>query len=312
VSINKCVIILSSKSSGSSACQNLLAKFADLKCVSKTRHFRNETLYWTKAASILGLPQKNMLDSEVPIPREKAKADLVTLLRDNLGTYSPPDDDKELIFEGWKRLCHRYAPIFLEKSPHHLYQWSALELIIECMELLDDVDFFLIGLVRNPMDTLYSAFQRWRTFPEKLQYEWLVAYQNLLRLSEIVGDKLIIVRYEDIVSSLHHLQPVFDFCGVRTDDANHEYLHKKSIQKWKNDKFYGFALSEEVIRLAGSYGYDRDELLSEGSILWPVYRYVSRAFYKATRPGRKILSNMRQKVTHIFKITIGTYVYNKT
>lgn len=308
MSIKKCIIILSSKSSGSSACQNLLAKFADIKLVSKTRHFQNETLYWTKAASVLGLPQNIMLDSEVPIPYEKAKADLVTLLRDNLETYSPPDDDKELIFDGWRHLCDRYAPIFLEKSPHHLYQWSALELIIECMKLLDDVDFFLIGLVRNPMDTLYSAFQRWRTFPEKLQYEWLVTYQNLLRLSEIVGDKLIIVRYEDIVSSLSYLQPVFDFCGVSADNADHDHLHKKSIQKWKNDKFYGFTLSEELIRLAESYGYYRDQLLNEGSALWPIYRYVSRAFYKTGRPGRRITGNIRQKASHILKITIGTYM----
>lgn len=249
-----------------------------------------------------------MLDSEVPIPYEKAKADLVTLLRDNLETYSPPDDDKELIFDGWRHLCDRYAPIFLEKSPHHLYQWSALELIIECMKLLDDVDFFLIGLVRNPMDTLYSAFQRWKTFPEKLQYEWLVTYQNLLRLSEIVGDKLIIVRYEDIVSSLSYLQPVFDFCGASVDNADHDYLHKKSIQKWKNDKFYGFTLSEELIRLAESYGYYRDQLLNEGSALWPIYRYASRAFYKTRRSGRRITGTIRQKASHILRITIGTYM----
>ncbi len=69
---SQCIIILSIKSSGSSACQNLLSKFSQVSYVPKTRHFENETLYWTKAASVLGLPQVDMIDSEVPISKEKA------------------------------------------------------------------------------------------------------------------------------------------------------------------------------------------------------------------------------------------------
>ncbi|HYE74680.1 MAG TPA: sulfotransferase, partial [Blastocatellia bacterium] len=190
----KCIIILSEKSSGSSACQNLLAKFANIRHVARTRHYENETLYWTKAASILGLPQLSMVDSEVPLPRQRAKAELISLLRDNLDDYVPPDNDRQLIFEGWRSLCWKYSPIFLEKSPHHLCQWSALELIIECIKEVYDVDFLLIGLIRNPMDTAYSQFNRWRSRPEQVQKQWLTAYQNLLKLKQIVGEQLVIVR----------------------------------------------------------------------------------------------------------------------
>lgn len=289
----KCIIILSNKSSGSSACQNLLSKFSKINCVTKTKHFQNETLYWTKAASILGLPQLNMLDSEVPISQERAKTDLITLLRDNLDSYVPPTDEIELIFNGWELLCENYSPVFLEKSPHHLYQWSALELIIECMERLPDIDFCLIGLVRNPMDTLYSAFKRWKTPPEQGQYEWLVAYQNLLKLKEIVGDRLVIIRYEDMVSSLSYLEPIFEFVGVKKDHADREYLHTKSTFKWKNDSLYGFTLSEEVMNLAKKYGYKQSELTNETNLLWPLYRKVSRVFHKIKTPGMRILRKLR-------------------
>ena len=118
----KCIIILSSKSCGSSACQNLLAKLANIRHVEKTRHFENETLYWTKAASILNLSQVKMLDSEVPIGPSKAKKDLVDLLRDNVGDVPGQLIDKEFIFQGWRMLCEHYYPVFIEKSPHHLNQ----------------------------------------------------------------------------------------------------------------------------------------------------------------------------------------------
>ena len=277
----KCIIILSEKSSGSSACQNLLSKFAIVQHVSSTRHFENETLYWTKAASILGLHQEKMLDSEVPIPPDAAKADLLELLKDNLDSYTQPFDNRTLIFDGWRLLCEHFAPVFLEKSPHHLFQWSALQLILECMRTLDSIDFLLIGLVRNPMDTIYSQFKRWRTRPEQLQFQWATAYLNLLRLADEVGGRLVIIRYEDMVASLDYLKPVFDFCAVQIDSADQEYLHERSILKWKADRLFGFKLAKEVADLAGKYGYSDFELSNASIPLWPAYREVSRLGYRA-------------------------------
>lgn len=281
MSHKKCIIILSEKSSGSSALQNLLVKFAEIQHVSKTRHFENETLYWTKAASILDKPQLVMVDSEVPIERKKARGELISLLKDNLNDYVPPVDDKELIIEGWRLLCNKYSPIFLEKSPHHLCQWAAIELIIECIRQVTDVDFLLIGLIRNPMDTLYSQFKRWGSRPEEVQRQWLIAYQNLLKLKEIIGEQLVVVCYENMVTSLAYLEPVFNFCGKTADAADKTYLHQKSLQAWKTDSHFGFSLSNEVIELACKYGYQKDELVQETYQLWPLIRELSRARYKA-------------------------------
>ena len=263
-------------------------KFARVKLVTKTRHFENETLYWTKAASVLGLPQLQMVDSEVPIPPAKAKADLIALLADNLDDYSPPSDDKEMIMDGWRRLCERYTPIFFEKSPHHLPQWSVLELILECRKELADIDFLFIGLVRNPMDTIYSQFTRWAARPEPLQQQWLVAYRNLVRLKALLQEQLVIIRYEDMVSSLGCLQPVFDFCGVNRDEIDPNYLHRASLAKWKSDRFFSFSLAEEVVALAQTYGYRKEELTNSRALFWPVYRELVRFAKKSKKSVLKV------------------------
>ncbi len=292
---SKNIIILSGKSSGSSACLALLSKFAAIRHVEKTRHFEHETLYWVKAASILGRPQIKLADSEVPIKSRTARKDLVKLLSDNLDGYLAPSDDSELIFNGWKSLCLKYAPVFIEKSPHHLYQRSALELIVECMERLTEVDFLLIGLVRNPMDVIYSAFMRWKTPPEILEREWITAYKNLNKLKRRLGPKLAIIRYEDMVTSLDSLEPVFNFCHLRMQDADHHHFHKQSIHRWKKDKFYGFNLSDDGLKLADFYGYDVKELLNTQERLWPCYKIALRGVHKSLFPFRRFLVSVRDR-----------------
>lgn len=276
----KCIILLSNKSSGSSACQNLLSTLADITHIKNTRHNENETLYWVKAASILGEPQDNMTDSEVPIPANKAKKELIKLLNDNLDGFVESDDLRSTIFDGWGKLCEAHGPIFFEKSPHHLYQWSALKLIMECIKQLPHIDFLLIGLVRNPVDTLYSAYSRWRTSPEKNQYEWLQSYENLLKLKSIIGDQLVIIRYEDLVSNLDSIKPIVDFCGVDPKLVNANYMHKRSVSKWKKDKSFGFTLAKPVSELAEVYGYKPADLINHPYTLWPVYRDFRRTLYK--------------------------------
>ncbi len=165
----KSIIVLSTKSSGSSALQRLLCASAGAQHIEHTRHGEYETLYWTKAASILGLKQAKIPDSEVPLPATRARLEFYALLQDNLPNFVPPADPRELIFHGWGALCRRYAPVFVEKSPHHLHQWSCLQLLSEAVKRLPDVDFLFIGLVRNPMDTLYSSWKRWRALPQRHQ-----------------------------------------------------------------------------------------------------------------------------------------------
>jgi hypothetical protein len=216
-----------------------------------------------------------MIDTEVPFDRETAKNDLIKILIENIESYSAPEDEEELIFEGWSRLCWEYSPVFIEKSPHHLFQWSALELMARCANELSEVDFQFVGIVRNPMDVLYSAYGRWGTPPELAQYEWLESYLNLLRFQELVGDKLLILRYEDMVTDLEVLEPVFDFTGNGGHNPDQSYLHSKSLSKWRFDNSFQFVLAKEVIELAVKYGYREEDVIKNVDNFVLINSYLS-------------------------------------
>lgn len=296
----KCVLILSEKSSGSSILQTLLTQLEGVHHVSHSPHHEYETLFWTKAASILCKPQIRMVDSVVPLSPDIARRDLVALLTSNLKEFAQPPDDRALIFRGWELLCHEFAPVFLEKSPHHLCQWSALELIIESTDLFPDIDVLLVGLIRNPMDTIYSQYRRWKSRPEQVERQWLTAYHNLLRLEEIVRDKLVIIRYEDLIDSTKCLHGILEFCNA-TEYQLRTNLHKKSLQVWRADYSFLFELSSETIKLAQQYGYRNSELVNTDRkfprIVWPAIREFGRAKYKLTRSlkktGAMVLRNRR-------------------
>lgn len=257
------IIVLSSKSSGSSALQRLLCSGTNARHVEHTRHGEYETLYWTKAASILGLPQTQLLASEVPIAPRKARDDLITLLAHNVPVFVAPHEAEALVHEGWRALCRRFAPVFVEKSPHHLQQWSCLELMARAAQKMPDIDFRFIGLVRNPMDMLYSAWRRWRLAPQTAQFEWFQAHQNLLRFKQLVGDRLTIVSYETLVSHDGVARAMLSTLQIEGSTARVSNLHKNSVLSWKRDAGYGFQLDSSVAELAAEYGYTAEELSNQ-------------------------------------------------
>ena len=274
------IVILSTKSSGSSALQRRITAITGARHVEHTRHFEYETLYWTKAASALGMQQVSLPDSEVPIPRDKARRDLRELLTANLPGYTPPDDDETMIYDGWARLCDRFRPVFLEKSPHHLHEWAAMELMAACEARCPNVDTLYIGLVRNPMDCLYSQWRRYYTLPEVMERHWRIAYENLRRFQERLGDLVLVVRYEDLTRGDEILGPVFDFIGRAREaspSADQTRIDRRSLAKWKQDRLFGFRLDPKVAALARSYAYDDEDLGNSSRLVWGPYRLLRRA-----------------------------------
>lgn len=281
------VVILSEKSSGSTVLQTLLTSHPSVRHVAHTRHQESETLFWVKAASILGKPQIDMVDSVVPLGRTEARRLLIELATDNIPRYRAPTDDDDLVFESWSRLVRHYAPVFVEKSPHHLLQSSALELMREAMSRDPGVEWLLVGLVRNPIDTLYSQWRRWRTPPEAVERQWVVAYRNLARLAEEAGPAVVVLRYEDVVTNPAVLAPVLSFCGLSATDVNRDLLHGSSIHQWRRDRWFRFRLSPPAAALAKTFGYREDELTSQGSRLWPLIRQVQRWAHLTARHARR-------------------------
>jgi hypothetical protein len=145
------------------------------------------------------------------------------------------------------------------------------------------------------MDVLYSAWARWRISPEKYQYEWFTAYSNLLKFKHLMRDKLVIVKYEDMVTDISSLQKVFDFIGVQEIHDPGGFLHGRSIQKWRNDRLYGFELSEKVRELAEHFGYPEKNMANERNPIWPLYQRVLRALHRGLMPAIYSVESLRSK-----------------
>ncbi len=287
----RAIILLSDKSSGSSAVQSEFARHPLIQHVHNTPHNEFETLFWVKAAAVCRLPQSPMRYSKVvPYEQGTARAELVRLVEANVPAFQPPADDQHLVLEGWRSLCEAHAPVFFEKSPHHLHQWSSLELMVQAAEALPDIDFHFIGLVRNPVDTLYSMWSRWRYVPEQRQHEWVRAYANLLRFRDLAGERLRIVRYEEVIASEEVLASLFTHCGLEPPLASGDRLHGEAVQRWRGDTLFGFQPSVEVVELAQAFGYDPDALCPQRTPLWPLSRTVRRA----ARVSRQTLAQLRR------------------
>ena len=155
-----CVMILSDKSSGSTMLQYELGKYAGINRIDG--HGRNfESKYWAYATAVLGLPQPKMRYSwEFPVSRRNAAKALGSLFS-VAGIPSPArgEWDREAVFGGWADLCRRYAPVFLEKSPHHLHFSEALGLVRECMAERPDW-IIVVGDVNSTIACSLTAVKR--------------------------------------------------------------------------------------------------------------------------------------------------------
>jgi hypothetical protein len=287
-----CLMILSTKGAGSSALLKFILAHSQYRTIEWTRHYERETLYWTKAASILELPQVELTDSEVPIPAARAREELRTFLQRNLGEEPTFDSDEQMIFEGWRRLCHRFGPAFVEKTPHQLHQWSAMGLLRRAINQFPEIEHRAIALIRNPVDAIYSQWARWRALPEVTQFEWMTAYQNMIRAREMLRDKMLEVRYEDLATDELLVDRLGDFIGCRFKNAK-TVLDAQSIARWKADRRFGMSLDPRVREFAMRFGYATEELDTTRRMLWPAYRLIERHGY---RNPESILSRIYRRL----------------
>lgn len=177
-----------------------------------------------------------------------------------------------------------------------MFQWSNLELIKKCIEKYPEIEFLIVGLIRNPMDTLYSMWSRWRGMPENNQHQWVQAYTNLLRLKKELGDYVSIIRYEDLSQNHSQLEDVYNFIGITKEQAPKNYFHKKSIQRWCTDKNFGFQLDVTALTLAQKFGYRPDEMENSSNAFWTVSRHWSRGSYKVFKKIKFPYYYLRKKI----------------
>jgi hypothetical protein len=287
------IYILSEKSSGSSFLFRSLQDALSLKDYPKTHHFESETLYWTKAASLLKRPQIKMLGSVIPYDEERARCEIKTFLEQNLTVPLVYETDEEMVFNGWYELIKEFGPVFIEKSPHHLLQWSALELMAEFNRLFKDkVNCHYVCIVRNPKDVFLSQFRRWNIDFRMLENQWLMTYMNWTRFvkNDLLSKSKILVRYEDLTGDKDNT--IYQICnsiGVKFKLKGREAVRKsKSSNK---SEFFGYAFSNSVIYLAETMGYSKHELQHKHSVRWLIYEIFMRYMYG---PAKKIYNLIRR------------------
>jgi hypothetical protein len=262
-------ILLSSKCSGSSALQYYLEENFGIGTLSQSGHFEKETLYWTKAASVLGLSQNKMHRSLVPYKPVVA----MDLLRDflalnNAGLENGPAD-KNTLFEGFYKAARNTSLNIIEKSPHHLFNISNLALILEFKEYIRNrADVIIVGLVRNPMDTIYSAWKRWNFNSDKFEQEWFQSYSNLEKL---ITDKSVeyVFRYEDIITDPAKLDNFLLDFGITKSKQTYA-LDSRSLSKWMSDANFRHVLQEGTKQLALRFGYTETQMqeVKKAEISW--------------------------------------------
>lgn len=244
------IIILSSKSSGSSALQNYFLLNHQYKAAAYTPHHENETLYWSKVASVLELPQIKMYRSQVPFSKKEALNSLNDFLHSN-GLDTCGDPNKDFFFKRYLDLVRNNDFRFIEKSPHHLFNESNLQLIEEFVkEYSDKVEVKIIGLVRHPQAVLYSAWKRWGFIPVEFEREWYTSYHNLLHWQNKLNIE--VIKYEDLVQGDVDLEKLL---MITTESLCKFNFKGDAVDKWSHDPTYGHRLSDSTINLAKKFGY---------------------------------------------------------
>ncbi len=259
------VILLSDKRSGSTMIQDELCRHSSIHHVVDSPHTYFETHHWLKSAVVLKRPASLFAGARIYEgygSRENARSYILETLQMNISDYQPPESDESLVFDGWEALCRHFAkPVFFEKSPQILSQWSAINLLLEWLAQTE-LDVKIIGLVRNPMAVQFSAQELFSTAPERRQFAWLEAHKNLLALKSMLPpDQFELIRYEDVIAEpVKVLGNLCKFIGVACEPQVGADVHAKSVEKWRSDPNYTLQLDPAVRQLAAVFGYTAEEL----------------------------------------------------
>jgi len=265
------VVLLSDKRSGSTMFQDELCKHADIQTVAYSPHTYLETHHWLKAAVMLDMAPRTFASGKVYSgygSRAGAKSYMVDCVQKNVPEFKVPDNDRELIFQGWEALCGRFAqPVFFEKSPQFLAQWCSLSLLLEWIQQTD-YTVKVIGLTRNPLSVLYSARELFHTDPQQRQYGWLEIQKNLLAFQAMLpAGSYMHVKYEDIITQpVEAFAGICDFIGVEAGASIGTAVHSSSVNKWASDESFTVQLDESVLQVARHFGYSEDELDNPGKM----------------------------------------------
>ncbi|MEZ4972122.1 MAG: hypothetical protein R2820_02380 [Cyclobacteriaceae bacterium] len=255
------VILLSSKCSGSSAFQRYLVENYGFDTIPNSGHWESETLYWTKVASVLKLPQMSMHRSQVPYSQSRALKRLRSFFKAQGVRFDSDEPTKEMMFELFFQLTETVnCPLIIEKSPHHIFNPTNIELIMQFREYIKErASVVVLGLVRNPLDTVYSAWKRWRFNCKAFEKEWQKSYFNLKKLME-ANASIEFFKYEALSESTQSLDGFLENVIGVPKKCDCYTLNTSSVAKWRRDPEFMHHLESQTVQLGQFYGYAEQEM----------------------------------------------------
>jgi hypothetical protein len=259
------VILLSDKRSGSTILQTEFLSHPDVRGLDYTSHTYLESHHWLKAAVMTGQPDRLFSAGQI-YPgyggARNARTYMIDTITGNLPDFVPPQDDRDLVFEGWEALCQHYAkPVFFEKSPQVLANWASVIMLLEWVKKTS-FDVRLVGLVRNPLAVQHSAQLLFGSVPVARQYGWAETHRNLLALRQMLPeDRLMLLRHEDILADPQaRFADLCRYVGLENSDGMGQQITARTQDRWKDDPDYTLRLHPSVVHVAKALGYHDDEL----------------------------------------------------
>lgn len=285
------VILLSDKRSGSTMFQDELCKHPEIQTVDYSPHTYLETHHWLKGTVLLDMPAKRDPGGALYAgygSKANARTYSVDTLKGNVSDYVAPANNRELIFDGWEKLCETFAkPVFFEKSPQYLGFPASLDLIYEWTQQTSfQVKF--IGLTRNPLGVQYSAWKLFHRTPKDRQFGWMELQQEMLDFEQKVGKRAFLhVQYENIIREpVETFTHICEFIGVEPNEEVGRAVHSQSLTKWVDDPFFTLQLAEPVKAMARRFGYSDDDLFNPPKPEPPLSHRTKKAFeglYKSSK-----------------------------
>lgn len=255
-----------------------MLKHPQLQAVRFTTHNEHETLYWLKAAVILGLKTDWFYGKKKPFPKYYAKNAIRQLLRGN-GIKPGKLNTRDDIYRSWIQLEEKCGPHFLEKSPHHLNHFASTRLITEYILNAGD-NSKVIGLIRHPGAVVYSTLQRWYVNPAARIDKWCYTYDNLKYLqAQLPESRFSLVRYEDMIENTEAtFRRLCDFIQLPYDRKMGADIHARSADKWKEDASFSIPLSEKAIRLMKHFGYPLEKADTKTKVQFDSEKFSAMRF----------------------------------
>lgn len=263
--MNRTIICLAAKRSGTSAVHQVFAKHPDVKiCHPDQNRPSWEPNFWNYAALTLDDNQESLHPENsgdgIP-PRQKFAGRMAEMAPEIQVAYPLAE---EQVFDLWDQLLARYGPVVFDKSPKYLGSTRALQLILKYMELGHDVRVF--GIIRHPRDVIASQYERWHKVfptgtPEYRDKLWAEYYRRFEWFQKEVGlEQCPLIRYEDLS---HHptewLPFILNHCGL--EDIPETYAHIRPVSIGRYSQTHSPALrrwscSPELQAVAAKHGYD--------------------------------------------------------